>query len=109
SRRQPAARGRRRAPRMRTLKYIWRNVTRNKLRTSLTILSIGFSLALMTVLHGFMATQSVWGNESKKYNRIVALNVQGFSGRLPIAYVDKFRGTDGITDAGPYAWYGGLH
>ncbi|OAI53918.1 hypothetical protein AYO47_04010 [Planctomyces sp. SCGC AG-212-M04] len=94
---------------MRTLKYIWRNVTRNKLRTSLTILSIGFSLALMTVLHGFMATQSVWGNESKKYNRIVALNVQGFSGRLPIAYVDKFRGIEGITDAVPYAWYGGLY
>ena len=94
---------------MKTLKYIWRNVTRNKLRTSLTILSIGFSLALMTVLHGFMATQSLWGNESKKYNRIVALNIQGFSGRLPISYVDKFRGTEGITDAVPYAWYGGIY
>jgi putative ABC transport system permease protein len=94
---------------MRTLKYIWRNVTRNKLRTSLTILSIGFSLALMTVLHGFMATQSVWGNESKKYNRIVSLNVQGFSGRLPIAYVDKVREFEGVADAVPYRWYGGLY
>ena len=33
---------------MKSLKYIWRNVKRNKLRTSLTILSVGFSLALMT-------------------------------------------------------------
>jgi len=94
---------------MKTLKYIWRNVTRNKLRTSLTILSIGFSLALMTVLHGFMATQSTWGDESKKYNRIVSLNIQGFSGRLPIAYVDKVRGMEGVVDAVPFAWYGGLY
>jgi putative ABC transport system permease protein len=94
---------------MKTLKYIWRNVTRNKLRTSLTILSIGFSLALMTVLHGFMVTQSAWGDEAKKYNRIVALNIQGFSGRLPISYVEKVRGMEGIVDAVPYAWYGGLY
>ncbi len=92
---------------MKSLKYIWRNVTRNKLRTSLTILSVGFSLALMTVLHGYLAMQDVWGNEAKKYNRIVVLNIQGFSGLLPIACVDTVRKFDGVRAAVPYAWYGG--
>jgi putative ABC transport system permease protein len=92
---------------MNSLKYIWRNVTRNKLRSSLTILSIGFSLALMTVLHGYMAMQSVWGNEAKKNNRIVVMNIQGFSGALPIATVEKVRGIDGVVSAVPYAWFGG--
>ncbi|AMV18952.1 ABC transporter permease [Planctomyces sp. SH-PL14] len=92
---------------MKSLKYIWRNVTRNKLRTSLTILSIGFSLALMTVLHGYMAMQSAWGDEAKKHNRIVVLNIQGFSGKLPIANVDKVREIEGVKAAVPYAWYGG--
>src|SRR5688572_19995878 len=87
--------------------YIWRNVTRNKLRSILTILSVGFSLSLMTVLHGYMAMQSKWGNEAEKYNRIVVLNSQGFSGKLPIAYVERVRKTPGVEAAVPYAWFGG--
>ncbi len=92
---------------MNSLKYIWRNVTRNKLRTTLTILSVGFSLALMTVLHGYLAMQSVWSGEAKKHNRVVVLNIQGFSGKVPIASVDTVRKIDGVKAAVPYAWFGG--
>lgn len=94
---------------MQTLKYIWRNVARNKLRTALTILSVGFSLALMTVLHGYMAMQAAWGSEAEKNNRVVVMNTQGFSGMLPIAYVDRVRRVDGIQAAVPYSWYGGVY
>lgn len=92
---------------MHILFYIWRNLKRNKLRTSLTILSVGFSLALMTVLNGYMAMQGVWGKEAEKRNRIVVMNSQGFSGMLPISYVDRIRSTEGVHAASPYAWYGG--
>lgn len=44
---------------MQILLYIWRNLRRNKLRSALTILSIGFSLALMTLLHGYIDRKSV--------------------------------------------------
>ena len=67
---------------MHTLLYIWRNLRRNKLRSMLTILSIGFSLALMTVLHGYIAMQGEWGKEAEKYHRIVVMNSQGFSGKV---------------------------
>lgn len=92
---------------MKSLKYIWRNVTRNHLRTTLTVLSIGISMTLMTLLHGYMAMQEVWGAEAQKYNRIVVMNIQGFSGELPIAYVDRVRQVDGVLAAVPYSWYGG--
>ncbi|HLJ12186.1 MAG TPA: ABC transporter permease [Planctomycetaceae bacterium] len=92
---------------MQTMVYVWRNLRRNKLRSMLTILSFGFSLALMTVLHGYMAMQGVWRNEGEKHGRIVVMNNQGFSGLLPIAYVDRIRGTPGIEAAAPYAWFGG--
>lgn len=92
---------------MHILFYIWRNLKRNKIRSALTILSVGFSLALMTVLHGYMAMQGVWGQEAEKKHRIVVMNSQGFSGMVPIAYVDRVRGIAGIHAATPYAWYGG--
>jgi putative ABC transport system permease protein len=92
---------------MKSLKYIWRNVMRNKLRSSLTVLSVGFSLALLTVLQGYMAMQDLWGNEAEKYNRIVVMNTQGFAGEVPIAYVDRVRRLEGVQAAVPYAWYGG--
>jgi putative ABC transport system permease protein len=90
-------------------KYIWRNATRNKLRTLLTVLSVGFSLALMTVLYGYLAMQNVWGKESKTYNRIVVMNTQGFSGKLPIANVDRVRQMEGVVAAVPYSWFGGMY
>jgi putative ABC transport system permease protein len=90
-------------------KYIWRNATRNKLRSMLTILSVGFSLALMTVLYGYLAMQKIWANEAKVYNRIVVMNKQGFSGALPIAYVDRVRQMEGVKAAVPYSWYGGMY
>jgi putative ABC transport system permease protein len=87
--------------------YIWRNVRRNKLRSALTILSVAFSLALMTVLYGYLQMQEAWGKEAVKHHRIVVMNKQGFSGRLPIAYVDRVRDADGVVSAVPYSWFGG--
>ncbi len=92
---------------MKLLHYIWRNITRNKLRSSLTIISVGFSLALMTVLYGYLAMQDAWGKAAATHNRIVVMNKQGFSGKVPIAYVDRISGTEGIIAAVPYSWFGG--
>ena len=94
---------------MKSLKYVWRNVTRNKLRSVLTILSVGFSLALMTVLYGYMAAQDTWKGEADKYDRIVVMNIQGFSGMLPISYVDRICDMEHVEAAVPYAWYGGSY
>ena len=54
-----------------------------------------------------MAMQGEWGKEAEKHARIVVMNSQGFSGTLPIAYVDRIRVIPGIDAATPYAWYGG--
>lgn len=94
---------------MKLFKYIWRNATRNKLRSSLTILSVAFSLALMTVLYGYLAMQDVWSNDAKTHNRIVVMNTQGFSGKVPIAYVDRVRRMEGVKAAVPYSWFGGTY
>ncbi len=92
---------------MKSFVYIWRNITRNRLRSLLTVLSIAFSLALMTLLYGYTVMQGMWGKTAAQYHRIVVMNVQGFSGMLPIAYVDRIRSVEGVKDAVPYSWFGG--
>lgn len=92
---------------MKSFIYIWRNITRNRLRSLLTILSIAFSLALMTLLYGYTTMQGMWGNQAAKYHRLVVMNIQGFSGMVPIAYVDRIRSVEGVKDAVPYSWFGG--
>ena len=82
---------------------------RNKIRSLLTILSVGFSLAMMTVLYGFTASQDVWADDAAGENRIVVMSTQGFSGRLPISCVDEVRGVEGVAAAVPYIWFGGKY
>ena len=94
---------------MKLLTYIWRNVTRNKLRSSLTILSVAFSLALMTILYGYLAMQDASEREALKHDRVVVLNKLGFTGMMPIAHVDKVRKMDGVSASTPFMWYGGSY
>ena len=94
---------------MKLLTYIWRNVRRNKLRSALTIMSVGFSLALMTILYGYLAMQDVTQKEASKHDRVVVLNKLGFAAPLPIAHVDKISKMEGVAAASPFTWYGGKY
>ena len=94
---------------MKLFTYIRRNVTRNKLRSSLTILSVAFSLALMTILYGYLAMQNVIQREGSKSDRLVVLNKLGFAGPLPIAHVERIRRLDSIQAAIPFGFFGGNH
>jgi len=94
---------------MHTLKYIWRNMRRNAVRSLLTVMSVGFSLALMTVLYGFLASQDSYRDAASQASRVVVMNIQGFSGRLPISALDDVRGMDHVAAAVPLSWYGGSY
>ncbi len=92
---------------MKLLIYIWRNVTRNKLRSALTIMSVGFSLALMTILYGYLAMQNVAEQEATKHDRVAVLNKLGFANPLPLSYVHRIAKMDGVVSATQFSWYGG--
>lgn len=92
---------------MKLFTYIWRNVTRNKLRSSLTVLSVGFSLALMTILYGYLAMQKVAEAEAAKHDRLAVLNKLGFAALLPIAHVERIRKMEQVSAATPFSWFGG--
>jgi putative ABC transport system permease protein len=61
------------------------------------------------VLYGFLASQDTYKNSAAQANRIVVMNVQGFSGRLPISTVDDVRAMKSVVAAVPFSWYGGSY
>ncbi len=71
------------------------------------MLSVGFSLALMTILYGYLAMQEYSKREANKHDRVVVLNKLGFASPLPISCVAKIEKLDGIIAATPFAWFGG--
>lgn len=92
---------------MKLLVYIWRNVMRNKLRSMLTILSVSFSLALITILYGYLAMQNVALEEAEKHDRLAVLNKLGFASLLPIAHAERIDRMDGVAAVSPFSWFGG--
>ena len=94
---------------MKYFNYILRSATRNKLRSLLTILTVCFSISMMTVLYGYLAMQDAWSTEAAKNARVVVMNIQGFAALLPIACVDRVRSMPAVQAVVPYAWYGGTY
>lgn len=94
---------------MKYLHYIYRNARRNPVRSLLTIASTGVTLFLMMILVSFFTINGEVAKGLGEYNRIVAMNAQGFAGMLPISRVREIAAQDGIVAATPFSWYGGKY
>lgn len=94
---------------MKYLPLIIRNVFRNKIRSLFTGASIAVSLFLVVMLYSFLTVQDEMTAATKVYNRLIAMNVQGLSGNVPIAYVDRIRRIPGVKAATPFSWFGGKY
>ena len=94
---------------MKYLTYILRNARRNPVRTGLTIASTSICLFLMMILLSFFAMNTEATSSSRVYNRIIAMNSNGFAGMLPVARVRQIAAMDGVVAATPFQWYGGKY
>jgi putative ABC transport system permease protein len=94
---------------MKYLPLILRNVLRNKIRSLFTGSSIAVSLFLVVMLYSFLTVQDEMLETAAVYNRIMVMNVQGLTGNLPIAYVDRIRKIEGVQAATPFSWFGGKY
>jgi putative ABC transport system permease protein len=94
---------------MKFIPLIIRNVLRNKIRTLFTGSSIAMSLFLVVLLYSFLTIQDDIAASAAGYNRIVATHVNGLTGNVPIAYVDRIRALSGVRTATPFSWFGGKY
>lgn len=94
---------------MKFLPYILKNVLRNKVRSTFTILSIAVSLFLVTLLYGYLEFQDELAAANVQYNRLVVTHRQGLTSLIPVSHVDKVRGLEGVKAAAGMSWFGGKY
>jgi len=90
-------------------RFVTKNAFRNKRRSILTVLSIAFSLLLltlmMTIWRGFYLDQG----SAESSQRLVVRHRVSLTFSLPGYYRDKIRAVPGVEAVVPISWFGGIY
>lgn len=93
------------------LKYLpllWANLGRKRLRTSLTLASI----VVAFLLFGLMQTLRVAMTGSPELagiDRLITMHKTSFVQSLPLAYLNRIKGVEGVVAASSQDWFGGVY
>ena len=90
-------------------RFVTKSAFRNKRRSILTVLSITFSLLLltlmMTIWKGFYIDQG----SAQSAQRLITRHRVSLTQALPISYREKIRSVPGVVAVAPSQWFGGLY
>ncbi len=90
-------------------RFVTKNAFRNKRRSILTVLSIAFSLLLltlmMTIWHAFYLDQG----SAESAERLVVRHRVSLTFNLPGYYREKIRAIPGVAAVVPVSWFGGIY
>lgn len=90
------------------LPLLWANLGRKRLRTSLTLASI----VVAFLLFGLMQTLRIaltGSPELAGIDRLMAMHKTSFVQSLPLAYLNRIKGVDGVVAASSQDWFGGVY
>lgn len=89
--------------------FITRSAFRNKRRSSLTVLSIMFSLLLLTLMMTVWHQFYIDKGSAESAQRLITRHRVSLTQSMPIYYADKMRAVPGVVAVAPTQWYGGLY
>jgi putative ABC transport system permease protein len=89
--------------------FIMRNTFRNKRRSFLTMLSISFSLLLLTLMISIWRTFYIDVGTAESAKRVITRDRVSLAFLLPGYYRDKIRTIPGVTAVAPMTWFGGRY
>ncbi len=87
------------------LQLVWGNLARKKLRTLFTLASVVIAFVLFALLGGLSRAFTA-GVELAGADRLVTQHKVSFIQPMPLAYVQRIRGLDGVLAANHYTWFG---
>jgi putative ABC transport system permease protein len=89
--------------------FVVRNTFRNKRRSILTMISIGFSLLLLTLMIAIWRSFYVDQVAPESARRVIIRDRVSLAFFLPAYYRDKIRAIPGVTAVAPLTWFGGRY
>lgn len=89
--------------------FVVRNTFRNKRRSLLTMISIGFSLLLLTMMICIWRSFYVDQVAPEAARRLIVRDRVSLAFFLPAFYRDKIRSVPGVSAVAPITWFGGRY
>src|SRR5450432_2349999 len=89
--------------------FVIRNAFRNKRRSVLTMLSIGFSLLLLTLMMTLWRSFYMDNGSAESSQRLITRHRVSLTFSLPGYYREKIRSIPGVAAVVPVSWFGGLY
>src|SRR5579859_1001961 len=89
--------------------FVVRNTFRNKRRTLLTMISISFSLLLLTLMICIWRSFYMDQVAPEASRRLIIRDRVSLAFFLPAYYREKIRAVPGVTSVVPITWYGGRY
>lgn len=90
-------------------RFIGKNAFRNKRRSILTIVSVGFSLLLLTLMMTLWRSFYLDNGSAESAERLVVRHRVSLTFALPGYYREKIRSVPGVVAVVPVSWFGGLY
>lgn len=87
---------------------IWRSLMRKKVRTLFTVLSVAVAFILFAFLAAVDLAFSM-GVDVSGDDRMLVTHKVSLIQPLPLAYLEKIRQVEGVSDVGHYTWFGGIY
>lgn len=90
-------------------RFVTKNAFRNKRRSTLTVLSIAFSLLLLTLMMTIWRAFYLDQGSAESAQRLVTRHRVSLTFSLPGYYREKIRSMPGVVSVVPVSWFGGIY
>ncbi len=90
-------------------RFVTKNAFRNKRRSALTVLSIAFSLLLLTLMMTIWRAFYLDQGSAESAQRLVTRHRVSLTFALPGFYREKIRAIPGVVSVVPVSWFGGIY
>jgi len=90
-------------------RFVSKNAFRNKRRSILTVLSIAFSLLLLTLMMTLWRSFYMNDGSAESNQRLIVRHKVSLTFSLPSYYREKIRSISGVVAVVPVSWFGGLY
>jgi putative ABC transport system permease protein len=90
-------------------RFVTKNAFRNKRRSTLTVLSIAFSLLLLTLMMTIWRAFYLDQGSAESAQRLVVRHRVSLTFNLPGFYREKIRAIPGVVSVVPVSWFGGIY